>query len=520
MASGGGCWIARPLLAGRVRPACKPFGDRWATGYNNKAVFEEQMDEPTRVIIEYQRALFERLEEFFVRATATTAVEFSTIDGFSETVRMEAQKLAKRGLDAYPWAEGELRQLYSRQGVAAFRAAKQLGGLKLVQGGSSRFESAHFESARGSLLYADTVLIADPVAPWLERERQEERFRHVLFLQSVHALLHLKPLVDADLPYPAIIVFPSWEKLLEDNDPQTQQGIVRLLTDVLARFVDSGIESFDDAAELFRRYPERFVEAVEHNKLIVAPDGLIGESVPQAIARYETRIGTWRSSEAVKQFRSLAVYGKLLQILIERITPQYHILENSEELSAHPLLCIEQQMHYFKIVSQTNRGRLEKLGLLNNRTQALINGLSSERLKWLHDVPMDAIVDLRTRNENIAFRKRLDAAITKLHESTVDDIDKVAAEICMEINQAIADHNQLINEIDSKYAQKHIKTAGAVLATAASALVPSLAPYIGAALPFAIATKFAWDAWDKRVEKQRQGKSLMGVLAATKSSAQ
>ena len=40
-------------------------------------------------------------------------------------------------------------------------------------------------------------------------------------LQAAHALLHLKPIVDADLPHCPVFVFPSWEKLLEDTDPQT-----------------------------------------------------------------------------------------------------------------------------------------------------------------------------------------------------------------------------------------------------------------------------------------------------------
>jgi hypothetical protein len=54
--------------------------------------------------------------------------------------------------------------------------------------------------------------------PWLERDRREERFRHVLLLKAVHTLLQLKPLVDADLRYPPVVVFPSWEKSLEEHD--------------------------------------------------------------------------------------------------------------------------------------------------------------------------------------------------------------------------------------------------------------------------------------------------------------
>jgi hypothetical protein len=236
--------------------------------------------------------------------------------------------------------------------------------------------------------------IPDPVAPWLESDRREERFRHVLLLQTVHTVLQLKPLVDADLPYPPMLVFPSWEKLLEENDPQTRRGIEQLVTDVLARFVDPGIEAFSDAVELARRQPDLFIAAVDRGNLFVAPGGLIGEPVLNSISRYENEMETWRSAEWLRGFRTLSPSMKLLNGLLERLGPQYHVLENSEELGAHPLFCIEQQAHYFKIIAQTNSERLEKSGLLKDRSRAMLDGLGSERLNWLSDVPIDTLIRL------------------------------------------------------------------------------------------------------------------------------
>jgi hypothetical protein len=54
-----------------------------------------------------------------------------------------------------------------------------------------------------SVLCSDTVLNPDPVLPWVESDRREERFGHVLLIQAVHALLQLKPLIDADLAQPS-----------------------------------------------------------------------------------------------------------------------------------------------------------------------------------------------------------------------------------------------------------------------------------------------------------------------------
>ena len=473
---------------------------------------------PERISVDYQRALFDRLDEFFYRATGTSAPEFATIADFPETIKKEAQKLAQRASDAYPWIERQLRELYSAKGVDAFRASRQLGGFKLVQGGGSGFHESQLNAVRGSLLYADTVLVPDPVLPWIETERSEERFRLTRFFQNIHALLHLKPLVDAQLPYPAIIVFPSWEKLLEKKDSHTQQGIDQLITDVLAHFVSPKINSLKDAVRIGDGEPDNFIERMERSGLLVAPGGALAASAQETFDLYEKHIETWRAKNFIDEFRRLSPVKKSLFLLMERITPQYHLAENAEELAAQPLLSVEQQAHYFKIVAQTNTGRLEKLGLINRNTSLVLESFSRERLSWLANIPLNSLVEVRKQNENAQFRKRLDGAIGRLHESSLANIDRVTAEICSEIDHALAEHQQELNKIETDFRQKNIKTAGAVVAVASAALVPSLAPYIGAALPLAVAAKYGWDRWDKRVEERKRSKSLMGIIAVAKQT--
>src|ERR1019366_5135161 len=173
-------------------------------------------------------------------------------------------------------------------------------------------------------------------------------------LQAAHTLLQLKPLIDADLPYPALVVFPSWEKLLEDNDPHTQL-VDRLTADVFARFVDPGIETIDEAVEFVKTQPDRFIAQAESSKLIVSPGGAIGATAANSIVQYDKEMETWRSAEWMKEFRRLSPAAKLFQLVVERLGPQFHLLENSEEMNAHPLISVEQQAHYFNLVSETNQ---------------------------------------------------------------------------------------------------------------------------------------------------------------------
>lgn len=287
------------------------------------------MKDIARTVAGYQIELFQRVGEFFGRATGLPATEFATIEEFGDRIRGDAHRIAHRSEDAFRWADKELRAFYASRGPEVFGLAKRLGGMKLVLGGSSRFRGSQLGSVRGSLLYADTILIPDPLFPWLEAERSEEKFRHVLMLQAAHALLHLKPLVDADLAHCPVLVFPSWEKSLEQRDTTTINATLQMVADVFANFVSPDIRTPDDAARMASDQPQKVLEAIERNRLFVAPGGPIGEPVTGALARYEADIRTWRSVDWIKDFERLTPAGKVMNAVTERLQPQYHLLENA-----------------------------------------------------------------------------------------------------------------------------------------------------------------------------------------------
>lgn len=469
-----------------------------------------------KTVAGYQIELFQHVGEFFGRATGMGAVDFSTIDGFGDRIRRDAHFIGHRGEDAFRWADRELRAFYARRGREIFQLAKRLGGMKLVLGGSSRFAASQLASVRGSLLYADTVLIPDPVYPWLEVERSEEQFRHVLMLQAAHTLLYLKPIVDSDLTHCPILVFPSWEKSLEQQDKATIDGTQQMIADVFANYVNPDIRTMDDAARMAREHPQIMLAAIEQQKLFVAPGGPIGEPVVDALSRYEQDVRTWRSNDWMTDYNRLPQVGRVMNAVCERLQPQYHLLENAEELLAHPLLAIKQQAHYYGIVSHVNSERLTRLGLLDQKTRSMLTGLQSTRLEFLSDLPLDALVEMRRNNDNEVFRKRMISVVGGLHESSIEDLDRIAAEMCREIDSGIADYNRAVRDIDGKYRIKNTQTLATGAITSVSLLWPNLAPFIGPALPFAVAAKLGWDAWEKYNEKKKISRSLMGMLAVAK----
>lgn len=471
------------------------------------------MSDPIRGLIDYQREYFAILEEFFVRATGQTSVEFATVETFAHQIRTNVHSIAPRGQAAFIWVVEKLTDLYAQRGAAAFSAAKDLGGLKLVLGGS-RVRRSHLDSIQTTALYCDTVLVPDPVMPWIEKDRSEERFGRVLFMQAIHTLLHLKPLVDATLPVPAVVVFPSWEKGLEERDAVTQQGISRMVASVIGSNVGERLSTPEDIVAFADDQPTRFCEFVDQKHLLVAPGGPV-EPLDQALARYDQHVETWRSQDWLETYRSAPLHRRVLSSIHERIVPIYHLIENACEFNGQPLMAVEQQAHYFSLVSQANARLLQEEGAVDPRTTAIIASLASQRLKWLARVPIETLIKLRRDGENRSFREILTRSVERLESAQLGDLNKVTAEVCHEISVAIGDHEKQVRAFEEKYKRVHGETALLAVAGAIGALVPALTPFLGAAVPLGLSVKYAANKMNELSDKASLRRSMIGVLAAT-----
>lgn len=471
--------------------------------------------DPMVVLTTYTRGLLDRLEEFFLKATGRYAIRFSSIADFDDTVRSMANQIAPRAEDAFIWLDTEVRKYQAREGMEAFRAAKQLGGMRLVLGGS-RFQGTQFDSVFSSLLYGDTVLIPDPVLPWLERHREEERFQHALVLKTVHCLLHLKPLVDADLPFPAVVVFPSWEKLLEDNDEVTVSGIKQLVTDTVVLATGVQFYTLEEVVEYADRFTDDFFQASDRIHLVVAPGGVIGEPIKEALLKTDQDYKHWRSQDWNEQYEQIPAQRKVINVLLERLSPIYHLIENAQEFRGHPLMCLEQQAHYFGLVSRVGGSRLERLNCLQPETLALVNALSSTRLEWLQSIDMDALIRIRLENQNAEFRDILSSAMTRVALTNLDDVDVIAAEICHDLDAAIAKHRCDMRVFQEKYNSVHGQTLITGSLALGAMLMPALMPLLGSAAPLALAAKYGYNKIAELRERRELTQSLIGVLASAR----
>lgn len=466
-----------------------------------------------------QRDFFILLDELFTRVTGRSYSDFATIEGFGDEIRKNAVSLSRRMKNEWNPAIQQLDSHYGQCGTTTLRAAKQLGGLKLVLGGGSRFTGTQLSSVARVLLYADTVLIPDPVLPWFEADRIEERFRHVLMLQQIFTLLHLKPLIDAELEVPPVFVFQSWEKSLAGRDLFTQESTKQLAMGVLSTRSGRQFRDFTEVKNFAIEHTPEFMQAVEAGQLLVGPGGTVGQPINVAIEEYLTAGRTWRSAEFQAKIETLPKPLTVLLAIMERLEPQYHLMENSDELGAQPFVCIAAQSHYYELCSEFFLQRLRNNSLMSDDTVRTVSAMQQPILSWLSNVQMEALVELRRNNENEKFRQHLQGYVHDLHAAGIEDLDRVAAEVSRGISSLIAANDAELRRIQEKYQRKYLQDATVGVAALAVALVPTLAPFLGdAAAPLIVAGKYVWDKIEERSERNSLGRSLMGILARAKRS--
>jgi len=476
-------------------------------------------------LIIYQDRYFEILTEFFLSVTGCLPRDFSPLDSFSESIQRMAVTLrensgrAESAMVAFSTLETELKKLYSEEGGKAFSAAKKLDACKLNLGGSSRFLETQLNATRKSLLYSDTVLIPDPVMPWLEKKRDEEKFSHVIPLQMAFFILHLCDLKGEEFDLPPVFIFPSFEKSLEEYDQQTQENSIQLITDVFSYYVDSGIEHPKDIMEFASKYPDQYFGKIEASRLFVSPGSEPGEPLKVELENYKTEMRQWRSVDWCNEMFSQGDVSVVTNAIFERIMPNYHLLENADELRSHPFLCVNAQAHYYQLIASMKNASAGEVASFDPSTSAILQSLTSKRLDYLANIKDAQLVALRKTDENVEFRRELRDLVNSLPNTNLDDLGYVAAEVCSHIERAISKHEKQISSLNDKYQAKHKYTALIAGGTLAVTMSPVLAPFLGALLPLggvAATGKYISDKLDEKAEIGQFSHSMMGVISRAK----
>jgi len=517
------------LVLDSCSPALRAFARAYrlaSTGFEDGARTERAQNfDPTDQldVATYNRELFDALETFFARSTGYASRDFvrdgetfgQSINRIGKEMRRDPN-LASRRMQESSRAVEILVAHYRNNISRILPAVRSLGGTKLVLGGKQSFSQASFDAVRSMLLYADTILIPDPVFPWFETDRGEESFKHVRMLESAWSILMLKPLVDANLAIPPIVVFPSMEKLLEQRDEQTRYGIERDTIMFFSHYLDA---RFDDMTEIMTfagRHPNRFFESVKRHSLFVpAGGGSIGMDLRDALAMQRRENERWRSEAYLAELSKLSDAEFVLHSICERLVPLFHLSDNASALRCAPLVSLPVHWHYLKLRSATSAEDAIAGGATDRKTLALVQTLENGPTRWLGNVALADIVRLRRDGANADFRSRMSKVLDRLGDTDLADLSVVAGEVAHEFRTIVSDHDAELNRIEATYQPVNVGALATSIFTAAASMTPWLSSFVPAAAISGAAVARAASYAAEIAEKRQHKRSLVGILAAS-----
>lgn len=426
-------------------------------------------------------------------------------------------------------ATEELGAFYAANAHLAYGYAKTLGGMRLVTGGQRAFGSSALTGVRITGLYADTQMIPDPVHPFFTSDLR----LNAMHLQLAHALfyiLQLRPLVDAEFPVPPVFVFPSFEQPLQDNDAYTMHGMEQLALRVIGPVCQGTVASLDDLFDYARNREDAFLQAVLENRLFVPPGGDPNRVLQpgDAVQEYIAQLEGIRSNEALDLLRKLPTGVVILNGVLERLAPQYHLIENANELGAQPLLSQATHWHYFEKCSAANAEDLRRRKVLSEQAFQTLRAIQDDSLSWLANIPVVGLRELIANNEHRWLREELNKYTSLLAGTGDIDTSEMVREVSHGLASLVQRQQKAMNDIEKKYEPKKWAAylgGGAGLAVAGAAMLPMLSPLLGVAIPATAAAVaigggvlgFGKEKIGEFTEKRQARQSMIGMLATARA---
>lgn len=474
-----------------------------------------------------QCELFDLYERLF---RGLVEVESAHVSSVSE-IKARMLERVKRGDDfsRYNAIVAELAKFYATNANSMFNSAKEIGGIKSVTGGQRSFGPSALAATRISGLYCDTQLIPDPIYPFLTGELH----LNAAFLQLAIALFHilpLRPLVDARLPEPPIFVFPSFDQVLAERDAITQAGIASLVLKVVAPVCNGTLYSIDELLEYAKTHESDFLRTVNEEQLFIPPGANVGaiKSADESIKWYLKELKGIRSEKMLSMLAKQPPGVILLNGILERIGPIFHLLENASELSAQPLLNQEVHWHYFEKCARAESLELINKKILPQESLDILRALQDESLTWLANIPIEGLTELRRNMEHAELREQLKKCTAQLVSVGEAEMPEMIREVRHGLEVLVQRQQKAMKDIEARYSPKKwaVGTGGVAVTVAAASMyfMPSFAAVAGVSAPLASAIAgFAGgglgmvkELAGEIVEKKKARKSMLGLLATAR----
>ncbi len=340
------------------------------------------------------------------------------------------------------------------------------------------------EFLKKTALYADTLIINEPILSELlswEKRGTGDLSAFNLVAQYALRLLAMEDLFDTHLNPPICYLAPCSVLCLGQGvyGPADQFIHERIVPSYAGKIFCEKFDSYEELIQFLTKYTsfEDFIADVRKSNVpFVNPDGtpVTKKEFLKVKGYYDDKYeGYFELPEAL----FLLLRGRFS-------APAYDLMVNGRYATCFATDFEGVWNNFVWLLNNDNNEVSSKYRpKALSRDSLVLHTMNNEKLKWLGNIPLEKIVEMRERGELLDMRELLSRCISEIEDVSDEEFLEVSKDALYRLQQAFRKHSSEMNELNSTFKRKYnIKLASIAVTGSlgiASAMFPPLAQSIG-----------------------------------------
>lgn len=373
------------------------------------------------------------------------------------------------------------QELVNLNWTAQENTVARLGGLKTAYMGHAyvykRSPTMTLDFLKKTGLYSDTIIIRDPIFSelftWKKRRAGEVQSFHLVAQWALH-LLAIEELFSSELDPPICILAPNHvlslerENGVEATDRFIHENIVPLFASYLFGDNFASDEKLMNFLSQVKSFNE-FTSLVQKPEMLVNPEGeLTCEKDFQSMREYYR--AKYNRDFTLPDSFWLFIRGRLTMMVYDQIT--------NGKITSNFITDFKGVWNaYLWLIKNDNELIFEHLARKPiSKDMLIINALQQEELKWIGNVPLNKIRELRERGELQEIRDILGQNVKAIQNVSDEEFVEVGRQIKHNLKEIFKKHDSEVKDLNEKYRRKYKIDVGTILVSGSIGIVSALFP--------------------------------------------
>lgn len=358
---------------------------------------------------------------------------------------------------------------------------RNTGGLKVSYSGSVYGylqdvpQTAQF--LKKASLYADTIILNDSILSelwsWQKKRKTGWEISFPIVLSSAIDFLYLKGLFVSNMKIPVCSLAPplAWspekENPLETADNIVHQSEVLLGSQVFRQ----KFSSYEELKTFLSKIasPEVFFSLVKDPSLLHNPNG-----AGISLTDFENH-KRYFELKYRRPFDDDEIYESLLRSVYSIAI--YDLVYHGKFKS---IIGTDFKGNWKSLVWLMQNSAIDLSAVVKEkvatRESAILHALQEENVRWLGNIPLDRIEELRERGELQDLRDLLGRNIETIEEASDEEFFEVGQQVRYNIQQAIRKHSGEVQDLNEEYRKKYKLNIPSLIVTGALAITAAISP--------------------------------------------